>query len=622
MEIVFIVMAVQIALGGFNNFYHHELTEKLPSKPESRHELTFHFMRELIYAVLFFGLAWYEWHGIWAVILMGLFATKLVVTMCDFVIADKTRIVPAFERVLHSILAINIGVFLTLLYPIAVKWYGHETALYSVDYGYWSWFFTACAFVVGAWGLRNVFAVMKLHILKVPEWQRKPFKNGHNKNPKTYLITGATGFIGNALVRKLIWQGNEIIALSRDIKKVNYKFGPHAIAIDDLEQIQNSKKIDIIINLAGEALAGGLWTKKRKQKFFDSRLNTTIDLVTLIARLETKPELLLNGSAIGFYGNRHDEIMTENSDCKTDFMSELCQKWEDQAKKAEEYGLRVAILRTGLVLDGNGGILTPILLSAKLGGGMVMGSGKQYMSWIDLHDIIRLMQFIVSNKNLNGAINATAPKPVSQKEFMKTLGRSLKRPVFMRLPAWVFRMFLKDMADLFLNGQRVLPKKAQDNGFEFSYPDLKDSFERITSKEVNNIEGKSEVFYNSDCSICDIEMNHYCELKKESGALIDFKSINSNSEALTEYGLREKDIKKRLYVLKSNGEVANGVDANIEIWSHFPRYKKYAKFLKFGPIHFIASFVYEGIIVPKLAYDNAKLSKKLIASKYKSNDNI
>jgi uncharacterized protein (TIGR01777 family) len=558
----------------------------------------------MIYAVLFFGLAWYEWHGIWAIILIGLFVTELIVTMCDFVIEDKTRVLPPFERVLHTILAINIGVFLAVLYPIVAGWYDYETALYSVDYGYWSWFFTACALGVGLWGIRNMIAVMKLHILKVPEWQRKPFKRVDNKNSNTYLITGATGFIGNSLVRKLVLEGNNIIALSRDAKKVNYKFGPHVIAIDDLAQIKNSQKIDVIINLAGEPLAGGLWTKKRKQKFFDSRINTTIDLVALIARLKTKPELLLNGSAIGVYGNRNDEIMTEDSNFKTDFMSELCQKWENEAKKAQDHGLRVVMLRTGLVLDGNGGILNPMLLSTKLGGGMVMGSGEQYMSWIDLHDIIKLMQFIVSNKKINGAFNATSPNPITQKEFMKKLGKSLKRPVFMWLPAWFFRMLLKDMADLFLNGQKVLPKKAQDNGFEFSYPDLQGSFERILSKEVSDNKGSSEVFYNSQCTICNTEMNHYRELKKKSGALIDFKSIHSNSEDLKKFGLTKKDIKRRLYVLKSNGEVANGIDANIEIWSKFPKYKKFARLLNFQPIHFIASFAYEGIIVPWLASKN------------------
>lgn len=606
MNTVFTIMLVQVILGAFDNLYHHELTEKLPSKPTARHELTFHFMREMIYAVIFFGLAWWQWYGVWAVLLGALLISELFVTMCDFVIEDKTRRLPSFERVLHTVLAINIGVFLAVFYPVLSEWYGHDTIMAPVNYGVWSWMFTAFSAGVLVWGIRNALAVMKLHILKVPEWQRKPFKKGTNENPKTYLVTGATGFIGTALVRKLIEEGNDVIALSRDKKKITYKFGPHVMAIDDLVSIKNSGKIDIIINLAGEPLAGGLWTKARKQKFFDSRLNTTKDLVELIGRLKNKPELLINGSAIGYYGNRDNQAMTEESDSKTDFMSSLCQQWEEEAVKAEDYGLRVVRLRIGLVLDGSGGILTPMLLATKFYGGMVIGSGQQYMSWIDLHDIIRLMQFIVSKPEIKGAVNATAPDPVTQKSFMKTLGESVNRPVFMWAPAFMFRLLLKDMADLFLNGQKVIPQKTVDAGFEFLYPELHQSFERIVSADEKEASGITQIYYNSECPVCDGEMTHYCKLKDKSGAPMDFYDIASHPDALKQYGLSKEDIQRRLYVLKPNCDVANGVDATIEIWSHLPRYQMLAKLMQMPVLNFIGSFIYEGIIVPRLAYVNAK----------------
>jgi len=606
MTVVFYVMLAQIILGGFDNFYHHELTEKLPSKPSARHELACHFIRELTYGVIFFGLAWYQWHGTWAIILGFLIITELIVTLIDFVIEDKTRLLPPFERVLHTIMAINIGIFMAVFAPVLYGWYGQSTAMVSTDYGIWSWFFTFCAVGVFAWGIRNMIAVMKLHILKVPEWQRKPFKKGTNKTPKTYLITGATGFIGTALVRKLVGDGNNIIALSRDKEKVAYKFGSHVTPIDDLESLGSNRKIDVIINLAGEPLVGGLWTKKRKQRFIDSRVNATKAIANLIDRLSHKPQLLINASAIGIYGNRHNETLNEESSQGSDFMASICKATEGEAKNINHAKLRVIRLRIGLVLDGNGGVLTPMLLSTKLFAGMIMGSGKQYMSWIDLKDIVRLIEFIESKPDLTGAINATAPHPLTHKAFMKNLGKALKRPVLFKAPAFIFRFLLKDMADLFLNGQKVIPKKALDAGFEFSYPELHQCFERITMKESTLETGIAKVYYNSECPVCDKEMNHYCKLSNEVKAPMDFKAISNHPDGLKQYGLTKQDIKRRMYVLKADGEIANGVNATVEIWRHLERYKLFSQILANPLINFIASFVYEGIVVPRMAYVNAK----------------
>lgn len=600
MNIVFIIMSVQIALGALDNFWHHEFTEKLPSKPSARHELTMHAIRELLYGAIFMGLAWYEWHGIWGIVLVGLILTELVVTLIDFIIEDKTRLLPPLERVLHTILAINIGVFMAVFAPIVWVWIAQPSQMVSVEYGLWSWFFTACAIGVFAWGIRNVIAVGKLHILKVPEWQRKPFKKGRHDNPKTYLITGATGFIGSKLTRKLIGQGHDVIALSRDSEKVRYKFGPHTKPIENLDAITNDEVIHTIINLAGEPLIGGLWTKKRKQRFFDSRVGTTAKLNTLIARLHTKPETLINGSAIGFYGNRHDEILTETSSKGEGIMTQICVDWELEARKADIHGVRVVLLRIGIVLDGSGGALVPMLLSTKLCAGMIMGSGKQVMSWIDAQDLLGLITFADDNEDIIGTINATAPHPATQKEFMTTLGKALKRPVWCRAPAKIFRLLLGDMADIFLHGQHVIPEKAEASGYIFTYPTLHQSFERITQKETMEVDlhDANSIFYNAECPVCDAEMKHYCKIKEATDAPLEFQNIHETGDALSAYGLTKEDITKRMYVLKADGNVVAGADAFIEIWKHLPRYAFFAKLLKLPIIYHIAQTLYDGIAAP------------------------
>ncbi len=609
MTILFSILSLQVIIGSFISLWHHELIEKLPSEINARHELALHAARELIYSIIFFGLAWYEWRGSYSIILSALFFIMLMVSLCDIIIEDKTRKLSTLERILQTILVINIGIFLAVFYPILSNWFSSNSVMKPINYGVWSWILTLYSAGTLIWSLRLIYAAMNLHILKVPEWQRKPFKKGENNNPKTYLITGATGFIGAALVRKLIENGDNIIALGRSLEKIHYKFGSRVEGITELKHFCSNKKIDVIINLAGENLASGLWTKKRKETFLNSRAGTSKSLVEFMNSLKNKPELFVSGSAIGFYGNRQDEELTEKSSPGNDFMANLCLKWEEEALRAEKLGIRVVRLRTGLVLGSGGGILQPLLLATKFCAGAIMGSGKQYMSWIDIDDIIHLILFTVSNNKINGAVNATAPNPATQRDFMKKLGAQLKRPVFLWAPAFMLRLIFRDMADLFLNGQKTLPAKAHEHGFEFLYPELEQSFDKIISKNTKNAAdtpGESEIFYNSECPVCDMEINHYCKLSASSEAPMQFKDINSNPDILVQYGLCKEDILRRMYVLKPDGSVANGIDATVHIWSQLPRYKLFSKALQIPPIHFAGSFIYEAIIVPWLAYKNSK----------------
>ncbi len=610
MNSIFTVLTLQVILGAFDNLWHHEITEKLPKKPEARHELTMHTVRELIYGVIFAGLAWFAWQGVWAYVLVVLLLVELMVTLIDFIIEDNIRVLPPLERVLHTLLAINIGIFFAVLYPVVIGWAQMPSGLVPVHYGVWTWMFTAFGVGVFMWGIRDLIAVMNLHIIKVPLWQRNPVKKGENLFAKTYLVTGGTGFIGTKLVRTLIRGGHDVTVLGRDAQKITHSFGPHVHAVDDLDRISDDQHIDTIINLAGEPLAGGFWTEARKQAFYDSRLNTTKALAGLVSRLKTRPRKLINASAIGFYGDRDDdEALEERSAPRADFMSDLCQKWEAEARKMENLGLKVVRLRIGLVLDKDGGILAPLALSTKLLAGMIMGSGKQWMSWISREDLVRLILFIDENSVSSGAINATAPNPVRQKDFMKALGRHFKRPVFLWMPGSILRFMLRDMADLFLCGQKVLPKKASLYGFKFKHEKLTDALDAIYLERKSDA-GHTKTYYNADCPICDAEIGHYKNLCARNGALLTFHNIHHNDGKLKAYGLSQEDVTRRIYVLTHEDEVRGGIDAMIEIWRNLPGYRWLAKFCKIRTVHWFFTFLYDGICAPMLEFYNRRWNKK------------
>ncbi|MBO6504164.1 MAG: TIGR01777 family oxidoreductase [Kordiimonadaceae bacterium] len=293
---------------------------------------------------------------------------------------------------------------------------------------------------------------------------------------KIWLITGGSGFIGRALVSKLKKAGNGIFVLSRTRNKTQITLGRHVKVIESLDEIPSEQRIDVVVNLAGEPLFGGLWTEKRKQRFFDSRLSTTAKLIELLKRLDKKPSVMISGSAIGFYGMHPSIDFHECADPGSDEMARLCQEWESAAHPAEEMGVRLVLLRIGLVLDKSGGMLGPLMLSSKLGLGSRLGTGKQWMSWITREDLVRMIVFAAEHPAVKGPINGTAPKPVQQIDFANALAKHVKRPRLLWTPAAPLKLVLGDMAALLLNGQKVLPRKAIDMGFAFNASQIEDAF--------------------------------------------------------------------------------------------------------------------------------------------------
>lgn len=293
-------------------------------------------------------------------------------------------------------------------------------------------------------------------------------------SPKTVLVTGATGFIGPQLVARLHADGHRVIAYVRNAAKARARLGAAAEVVTDLAGIPRSERIDAIVNLAGESIAGGPWTARRREQLLGSRIGVTRALLELTARLEAKPATWLNASAIGYYGARAgDEPAVETTPSGAGFQAELCRRWEDTAAEAGQHGVNVTLLRFGIVLGRDGGVLQAYARPVRLFAGVVLGSGRQWASWIHIDDLLELVVLALDRADLRGPINATAPAPVRQQELMAGIAAVLRRPLWpLRVPAPLLRFALGELAELFVDGQRVLPERALALGFSFRYPEL------------------------------------------------------------------------------------------------------------------------------------------------------
>lgn len=288
------------------------------------------------------------------------------------------------------------------------------------------------------------------------------------------LLTGGTGLIGSALV-KLWLRQHTLVVLTRDPTKARQQLGPQVSLVQSVQQV-DFNQIDAVINLAGEPIVSKRWSASQKQRLCDSRWVITEQLVNGIKAASSPPSVLISGSAIGIYGRQQQQFIDEDyQHYHAEFSSELCLRWEQLALEAQSARTRVCLLRTGIVLANEGGALKKMLPPFKLGLGGRIGNGEQYMSWIHLHDMLRITDFLLQHPTLSGAFNATAPNPVTNAEFSRQLAKVLHRPALLPMPAFVLKFMLGEMADLLLTGQRVIPAKLQHAGFTFNYTELSDA---------------------------------------------------------------------------------------------------------------------------------------------------
>ncbi len=295
------------------------------------------------------------------------------------------------------------------------------------------------------------------------------------------VAAGATGFLGRPLVQTLLDAGHDVTVLTRrtrpdwDVRQVEWcpdgNAGPWSSVIDDA---------DGVVNLAGESLASGRWTTRRKTVLLDSRILPTRSLSAAIAAAARPPRVFVSSSGTNYYGPHGDEVVTEADPPGHDFLAQLASAWEREAQAARSPTTRVVVLRSGPVLERGGGALGPMLLPFQLGLGGPLGSGRQYWSWIHRDDWVRLVIFLLEHASADGPVNATAPEPVTNAEFTQTLARVLRRPAIFRAPAFALRLAMGEMAEaMVLTGARVLPARALEMGFEFRYPALRPALEAI-----------------------------------------------------------------------------------------------------------------------------------------------
>lgn len=367
------------------------------------------------------------------------------------------------------------------------------------------------------------------------------------------LVTGATGLVGRPLVRRLLAAGHEVRVLTRDpeyaelVLPVRCEFFPWAPERGNADP-DAFEGLDAIVHLAGESVADGRWTPGHKQSIMRSRTDSTRVLLGMVGELAEadRPKTLVSSSAVGYYGDRNEEVLEEESSPGVGFLADVCIAWEHSVALAEDLGLRVVALRTGIVLSGDGGALARMLPPFRLGIGGRLGNGRQWMSWIHVEDLVSLYMEALTNEALAGPVNATAPTPVTNAHFTKALGKQLGRPTFLPTPALFLQIITGEMSEMLLGGQRVHPAVALAAGFRFDYPDVEGALRDLCADFAEEL--RSEIWLPAPPDEVFPFFSDAYNLEQLTPDFLEFRVLGTSTEQLSEgstidYRLRVRGVR-------------------------------------------------------------------------------